>query len=348
MGPCRPRGRQGLRALDEAGRQTGARPLAAPDQGPLGPVPTGPSRRPGTRNTESGDRKAHPRSEVRRHDSGPLRDGAADVLRLPPGAQHRVAPVNPFPLARGRRTARANAHHNPEKEHRKQRAGLYRPKIPKRIPRRIPDDKYAEVFAGLRSHRDRALLAFWLSTGARAEELLTSRQVDAVVGRQTIGVIRKGTHVYQELPATGDAFVWLRLYQEQSWRDGVPRGRTQPLWWTLRRPWRPLAYDAARMMFNRANELLGSNWTLHDLRHTATFRMLDDPTMSPVYVQHILGHRYLSTLDIYNNPSHDDVIVAGLAHHERQRRKRESPPPAASPTAYNQDSLNNLFGGPIP
>ncbi|MEU0937292.1 site-specific integrase [Embleya sp. NPDC005971] len=256
--------------------------------------------------------------------------------------------VNPFPLARGRRTARANAHHNPEKEHRKQRAGLYRPKIPKRIPRRIPDDEYADVFAGLRSHRDRALLAFWLSTGARAEELLTSRQVDAVVGRQTIGVIRKGTHVYQELPATGDAFVWLRLYQEQAWRDGVPRGRTQPLWWTLRRPWRPLAYDAARMMFNRANELLGSNWTLHDLRHTATFRMLDDPTMPPVYVQHILGHRYLSTLDIYNNPSQDDVIVAGLAHHERQRRKRESPPPAASPAAYNQDSLNNLFGGPTP
>ncbi|MEY9997490.1 hypothetical protein ABIE67_009609 [Streptomyces sp. V4I8] len=72
-----------------------------------------------------------------------------------------------------------------------------------------------------------------------------------------------------------------RLYQEEAWKKGVPRRRAQPLWWTLRRPWRPLEYDAARMMFNRGNELLGSNWTLHDLRHTATFLMLDDPNMPP-------------------------------------------------------------------
>lgn len=236
--------------------------------------------------------------------------------------------VNPFPLVRNRRTARANAHHNPEKEHKKQRTGFYRPKVPKRIPRRIPDEKYTEVFAGLRSHRDRALLAFWVATGARAEELLTSTQGGANVGEQTIGVIRKGTRDYQELLTTRDAFVWLRLYQEEAWKKGVPRGRKQALWWTLRRPWRPLEYDAARMMFTRANKLLGANWTLHDLRHSATFFMLDDPSMPPVYVQHILGHKYLSTLDIYNRPSRDDVIAAGLAHHARQEQRKKNPPPA--------------------
>ncbi|BBJ42667.1 integrase [Streptomyces antimycoticus] len=254
--------------------------------------------------------------------------------------------VNPFPLVRSRRSARANAHHNPLKEHRKERTGLYRPKVPKRIPRRIPDEKYTEIFAGLRSHRDRALLAFWVATGARAEELLTTKQGDAVVGQQTIGVIRKGTRDYQELPATPDAFVWLRLYQEEAWKKGVPRGRKQPLWWTLRRPWRPLEYDAARMMFDRTNQLLGANWTLHDLRHTATFLMLDDPNMPPVYVQHILGHKYLSTLDIYNNPSQDEVIERALAHHARQARRRENPPPPPA-VGYNPDSLGNLFGGAV-
>jgi site-specific recombinase XerD len=84
--------------------------------------------------------------------------------------------VNPFPLVRSRRSARANAHHTPEKPYKNQRTGLYRPKVPKRIPRQIPEGKYTEVFAGLRSHRDRALLAFWVATGARAEELLTSTQ----------------------------------------------------------------------------------------------------------------------------------------------------------------------------
>ncbi|WP_244188594.1 tyrosine-type recombinase/integrase [Streptomyces yokosukanensis] len=252
--------------------------------------------------------------------------------------------VNPFPLVRNRRSARANAHRNPEDDHKKERTGLYRPTVPQEIPRRIPEEKYTEVFAGLRSHRDRALLAFWVATGARAEELLTATQGGAIVGQQTIGVTRKGTRDYQELPATPDAFVWLRLYQEEAWKKGVPRGRRHPLWWTLRRPWRPLEYDAARMMFNRANDLLGANWTLHDLRHTASFMMLDDPDMPPVYVQHILGHKHLATLDIYNRPGRDDVIAAGLAHHARMEQRRKTQPVRRDPE-YNPASLNVLFGG---
>ncbi|MFI0989340.1 tyrosine-type recombinase/integrase [Streptomyces exfoliatus] len=249
--------------------------------------------------------------------------------------------VNPFPLVRSRKPARARDQAGDK--HQNRRTGLYRPTVPKRIPRRIPEEKFTEVFAGLRSHRDRALLAFWVATGARAEELLTSKQGQAIMSQQTIGVIRKGTREYQELPATPDAFVWLRLYQEDAWKRGVPRGRAQALWWTLRRPWRPLEYDAARMMFNRANELLGANWTLHDLRHTATFLMLDDPNMPPVYVQHILGHKCLSTLDIYNRPTRDDVITAGLAHHARQEQRRKEPSTVVEPS-YNPDSLSILFG----
>ncbi|MGX4690734.1 tyrosine-type recombinase/integrase [Streptomyces sp. JNUCC 63] len=258
--------------------------------------------------------------------------------------------VNPFPLERsrhGRSLKRSNEHHNPEREYRHQRKGRYRPTVPERVPRRIPDDKFTEVFAALRSHRNRALLAFWVATGARAEELLTSRQSDALVGEQTIGVIRKGTRDYQQLPASPDAFVWLRLYQEEAWRKGAPRGHKELLWWTLRRPWRPLTYHAARAMFTRANELLGANWTIHDLRHTASFRMANDPEMSLLYVKEILGHKYLSTTQKYLNPSQDEVIAAGLAHHVRQQQRRDNPPPAPPSPAYNPDSLSVLFGGPL-
>ncbi|MFD8609589.1 tyrosine-type recombinase/integrase [Streptomyces sp. NPDC059631] len=254
--------------------------------------------------------------------------------------------INPFPLDRSRRKGRANAHHNPMDAHKQERKGRYRPIVPERIPRRIPDDKYTEVFAGLRSHRDRALLAFWVSTGARASELLTSNERDALPGQQLIGVIRKGTQDYQQLPAAPDSFVWLRLYQEEAWRKGVPRGRGEPLWWTLRRPWRPLTYHAARAMFVRTNELLGSNWTLHDLRHTATFRMTEDPEMSLIYVQHILAHKYQTTLQKYINPSKDEVITAGLAHFARLELRRKNPPPTTPAPDYNPDSLSVLFGGP--
>ena len=63
---------------------------------------------------------------------------------------------------------------------RQERAGLFRPRQPKRIPRGIPDRMFDELFASLPSHRDRALVAFWVSTGARAEELLgvTSASMD--------------------------------------------------------------------------------------------------------------------------------------------------------------------------
>jgi site-specific recombinase XerD len=175
--------------------------------------------------------------------------------------------VNPFPLDRSRRAGRAHAHHNPLDPFGQERTGRYRPRLPRRIPRRIPDEQFDQIFAGLKSNRDRALLAFWVSTGARAEELLDSLQDDVHPGDQLISVTRKGSRAVQEVPASPDAFVWLRLYQEDAWRKGAPRGRRHPLWFTLRRPFRPLAYPAARTMFTRAQQLLGTNWSIHDLRH---------------------------------------------------------------------------------
>ncbi len=172
--------------------------------------------------------------------------------------------ANPFSLAR--KGGRAHAHHNPLEPFRRERAGLFRPRQPKRIPRRIPDRLFDELFASLPSHRDRALVAFWVSTGARAEELLgvTSGSMDP--GGQLVTVIRKGSRAVQPLPASPDAFVWLRLYQQET-HGLVPSGADDPVWWTLRRPFRPLSYHAARAMFTRAGESLGANWSLHDLRH---------------------------------------------------------------------------------
>ncbi|MER5312423.1 hypothetical protein ABT034_32125 [Streptomyces sp. NPDC002773] len=95
-------------------------------------------------------------------------------------------------------------------------------------------------------------MAFYVSTGARASELLTAWQGGADPGRQLISMVRKGTGEVQELPASTDAFVWLRLYQLEM-EDAIPKGRRLPLWWTLRNPSRPLTYHAAHRMFERVN-----------------------------------------------------------------------------------------------
>jgi site-specific recombinase XerD len=183
--------------------------------------------------------------------------------------------VNPFPLAK---SGRAHAHHNPMDPFPRQRAGLFRPKVPQRVPKQIPDAVFNELFARLRSHRDRALVAFWVSTGARASELLGATRSGADPGQQLITVIRKGSRAVQQLPASPDAFVWLRLYQQEM-HGLVPAGPDDPLWWTLRRPFRPLAYHAAQVMFDRANAAVGTGWTLHSLRHTAAYRLARDPEM---------------------------------------------------------------------
>jgi integrase len=249
--------------------------------------------------------------------------------------------VNPFPLARSR-AGRRGAHRNPMDPFPRGRSGLFRPRVPQRVPRSIPDEQFSELFARLGSHRDRALVALWVSTGARASELLGATAADADAGRQLITVIRKGTRAMQQLPASPDAFVWLRLYQEQV-RGLVPAGGDQPLWWTLRRPFRQLSYHAALRMFTRAGDSLGKDWTLHDLRHTAAYRMARDPQMPLTDIQWILGHARLSTTQVYLTPVPDDVIAAVTAFHARRARPALPQPPGTG-SGYRADTLQVLFG----
>ena len=98
--------------------------------------------------------------------------------------------VNPVVLDRNGR--RANAHHNPLEPFQAEGRIRYNPKVPKRRPRALPDDRWNELFAALRSNRDRAILALGISNAARASELLGVRGVDLDWGEQLVRVTRKG------------------------------------------------------------------------------------------------------------------------------------------------------------
>jgi integrase len=114
------------------------------------------------------------------------------------------------------------------------------------------------------------------------------------------------------------------------------------LWWTLRRPFRPLTYHAAHRMFERVNDQAGTTATLHSLRHTAAYRMAEDPALPLTDVQLVLGHAQLTTTQIYLTPRKEDVIRRLLAHHaEQTRRAAERPAPAPG---YRPEALQVLFG----
>jgi integrase len=251
--------------------------------------------------------------------------------------------LNPFPLDRARRGRRAHAHRNPMDRARHERTGLYRPTVPSRVPRSVPDEEFNEIFARLPSHRDRALVAFYVSTGARASELLSTTQGGVDPGRGLITVVRKGSREVQELPASTDAFVWLRLYQVEM-AEEIPRGRTRPLWWTRRRPARPLTYHAVHRMFERVNARVGTSATLHSLRHTAAYRMAEDPGLPLTDVQFVLGHAALTTTQLYLTPRKEDVVRRVLAHHSEQTRQAvQRAHPVVAP-GYRPESLDVLFG----
>jgi integrase/recombinase XerD len=95
--------------------------------------------------------------------------------------------------------------------------------------------------------------------------------------------------------------------------------------------------DAWRAVFARINARLGSNWTPHDLRHTACMRMLD-AGMDVHRVQEIMGHAHLEATERYIRPRLDELIDA-----QRHRQMRPAPVPSAANT-YDPADLVALFG----
>ncbi|MFD8615391.1 tyrosine-type recombinase/integrase [Streptomyces sp. NPDC059631] len=213
----------------------------------------------------------------------------------------------------------------------------------------MSDEHWDALFGSLSSDRDRAILALAISTAARAGELVRLRGGDIDWGDQLIRVRRKGTDAEQWLAASPEAFVWLRLYLTQT--DPVRAG--DPLWWTLRRRDQgdgeaariPLNYDALRAMLRRVNDLLGSNWSMHDLRHTCALRMIRDKNLSMRDVQTALGHADLSTTQTYLEEEDTEVIRRVRRHlQDREKELGKAPPPAPAGPGYDATDLAVLFG----
>ena len=240
--------------------------------------------------------------------------------------------VNPFELRRGR----PHSHHAPEREFAVLRRQPLRQREAHRVPRSIPDEKFNDLFRRLRSNRDRALVAFYVSSGARASELLGLTGDRVNVGDQLIGVYRKGGRL-QWLPSAPDAFVWLRLYQLER---GIA-GPDEPMWLTLRGEPRALTYEAMRAVLKRCNDLLGSNWTLHDLRHTFAIRALEGG-MGLHEVQELLGHQSLATTTVYAVPHMDDVIEHYRTKLNTKAHHADDSSPAGQ--SYDPDELRVLWG----
>ncbi|WP_211325169.1 tyrosine-type recombinase/integrase [Williamsia limnetica] len=219
--------------------------------------------------------------------------------------------LNPVPQSPQRR--RALAHRSPIESRQRHRRARLRQKTADTLPRSIPDSLWSELFEVLRGPRDRALLLCFVSSGARASELLGATNGDVDWDHQRIWVISKGTRMRRPVPVSPEALLWLAGYVHTATNPDV----AAPLWRTLRKPERALSYSAARRVFQRVNVVLGTNWTLHDLRHTAAVRMATDGTLTLPEVQTVLGHADLRTTSRYTVPRMEEMVETMAAFYAR-------------------------------
>ncbi|MFF3252715.1 tyrosine-type recombinase/integrase [Actinacidiphila glaucinigra] len=240
--------------------------------------------------------------------------------------------VNPVPISPQMR--RALAHRSPLETRPVVGRARLRQKVADRPPRAVPDHLWDELFAAMGCERDRALLEFYVSSGARAVELLGVGVGDLDWAGQRIYVISKGSRERQAIPASPQAFVRLACYLRET---GTPPS-DGPLWRTRRGADRPLSYWAMRRILQRANEVLGTNWTLHDLRHTAASRMANSGKLTLPEVQAIMRHANIQTTSRYLTVRVEEIFDKLTEHYNAPRIQ------PSYPAGYDADDITAVFG----
>jgi integrase len=239
--------------------------------------------------------------------------------------------VNPVPDSASQR--RAPAHRDPDTPTPPFRRARLRQR--NTDPRTIPDQMWDELFAAMTHDRDRAAVLLYVSSGSRASELLGVTPNDIDWSGQQIYVVTKGTEEREPVPASPQALVVLAAYLDQA---GLPPAH-EPVPRTRRGPDKPLSYWAMRRIIQRANDKLGTNWTLHDLRHTAANRMANDPSLTLAQVRVIMRHTDLATTGRYLNARVEDLFDALQQHYNRPRVERTITP------GYDPEDFKAVFGG---
>ena len=240
--------------------------------------------------------------------------------------------VNPVPVSPQRR--RALGHLSPLEPKPVLGRARLRQKVTSRPPRSIPDPLWDELFAAMGCERDRALLDCYVTSGARAEELLGVTTADIHWAKPGLYVISKGTRERELVPISPEACVRLAHYLDDA---GLPTAG-EPVWRTRHGKDRPLTYWATRRVIQRAQQELGTNWTLHDLRHTAAHRMANGGKLTLPEVQAVLRHANIQTTSRYLAVRVEEIFDALLEHYNRPR------PQVSYPTGYAADDIAAVFG----
>lgn len=164
--------------------------------------------------------------------------------------------------------------------------------------------------------RDRALFELIYSCGLRVSEAITVQKHSLAIEEQLIRVIGKGNRE-RIVPLGEEAIYWIERYA----RDALPLlDRYQSPFLFLTRRGGPLSRKAVWKRFHQLTAMSGIDATVHTLRHSFATHLLGGGA-DLRFVQEMLGHRNLSTTQIYTHLDRDELQLQHTQHHPRSKEE---------------------------
>lgn len=202
--------------------------------------------------------------------------------------------------------------------------GIELPRITKRLPGNIlSQSEIKKLLSAPSPHtssgiRDRAILELLYSTGMRNSELRCLRMRDLDMSRGEIRIAFAKGGKSRIVPTGGAAAHFLLLYLELSRPDFV-KGSFEECLFVSYRGKQLSRRDLSRIVKKYALKAnIRKNTGCHTLRHTCATHMLKGKA-DIRYIQEMLGHRDLSTTQIYTKVELSDLKRVHNECHPRNR-----------------------------
>jgi integrase/recombinase XerD len=212
--------------------------------------------------------------------------------------------------------------------------GILLPKLGDRLPRNVltTDEAQALLDAPDTQHpggiRDKAILETFYSTGIRLEEMerLTIYDVDC---KQGFVRINKGKFAKDRIvPLGSKAADYIREYMQKVRVEWIKDNRDErALWLSQNWPHQPVQKQMiASMVRNYSRAVLQKTVSPHVWRHTCATHLVSNGS-NIAYVQRLLGHRCLTTTQIYTRVAVPEMKETVQANHPRQRQAEDEQAP---------------------
>jgi site-specific recombinase XerD len=206
-------------------------------------------------------------------------------------------------------------------------ATLQLPKQPQRLPRGVLTKTEARRLIEAtpavkpRDIRDRAILETLYATGIRRAELIALTIYDADLQTATLRIEHGKGNTKRVVPLTQSAIAALKLYLETA-RGLFAREASQVRLFVSSRSGGPLDDDdIVRIVAKAANRAgLSKHVTPHTLRHTCATHLLKGRA-DIRQIQKLLGHRRLSSTEVYTRVELSDLAEVIARCHPREKRK---------------------------